>query len=57
MYCVGCGAVLQTGEAFCGSCGRAAAPARPAGPANRVSGNRRLLGILWLAISAFRALT
>lgn len=54
MYCVSCGAALRPGEAFCGSCGRATAPARPAAPANRVSSNRRLLGILWLAISALR---
>lgn len=56
MYCVGCGATLQAGEVFCGSCGRqnAAGAPRVTPQVSRLSKNRRLLAILWLALSAFR---
>lgn len=55
MFCDGCGTQLQGGHAFCPSCGKQiregmslAAP-RP----SRVREHVRLLGILWLAYSAF----
>jgi hypothetical protein len=56
MYCVGCGAALQAGEGFCGSCGRPSGitPTRTAPQGSRLARNQRLLGILWLALSAFR---
>ncbi len=55
MYCDACGTALQTGQAFCGKCGKeirqgiTVAYPRP----NRVREHVRLLGILWLAYSAF----
>ena len=55
MYCIRCGAQLQGGHQFCFSCGtpvRGAATMMPA--SGRIAGHIRLLGILWIAISAFR---
>jgi hypothetical protein len=55
MYCDACGTALQTGQGFCGKCGKEVRPGisiaypRP----NRVREHVRLLGILWLAYSAF----
>ena len=57
MFCDQCGAELQVNQGFCSSCGKEvkgaisfAAP-RP----GRVGAHLRLLGILWLALSAFEA--
>ena len=58
MFCDGCGAAVQPGQAFCGKCGKAivgpvmAMQMRP----GRVQGHIHLLGILWLAISAFNTI-
>lgn len=54
MFCEKCGAVLHASVAFCPSCGKSVneiplVPAR-----GRIAGHLRLLGILWLALSAFR---
>ncbi|MFZ0200497.1 MAG: zinc ribbon domain-containing protein [Candidatus Sulfotelmatobacter sp.] len=55
MFCDGCGAEVQRGQAFCSRCGKqivgpvSALQLRP----GRVQGHVHLLGILWLAISAF----
>jgi hypothetical protein len=56
MFCDRCGASLQGTPNFCPICGRpfAAAPLMPV--QNRTAGHVRLLGILWLALSAFRLL-
>jgi hypothetical protein len=58
MFCDGCGAAVQPGQAFCGKCGKAIV-----GPVTtmqlrpgRVCGHIHLLGILWLAISAFNTI-
>jgi hypothetical protein len=57
MFCDGCGAAVQPGQAFCSMCGKQivgpvmAMQLRP----GRVRGHVHLLGILWLAISAFNA--
>jgi hypothetical protein len=57
MFCDRCGATLQPNQRFCGQCGKefsavsAIAYPRP----NRVQGHIRLLGILWLALSALNA--
>jgi hypothetical protein len=57
MFCDRCGAVVQPDQRFCSRCGRefpaAAAGARPW--PNRVQEHIRLLGILWLALSAIVA--
>lgn len=55
MFCDACGAGLQTGQAFCPKCGKevrvgfSVAYPRP----DRVREHVRLVGILWLAYSAF----
>jgi hypothetical protein len=57
MFCDGCGAAVQPGQAFCSKCGKqivgpiAASQSHP----GRVQQHAHLLGILWLAISAFNA--
>jgi uncharacterized membrane protein YvbJ len=55
MFCDGCGTTVQPGQAFCSRCGK-----QIVGPVTvmqqrlgRVQGHIHLLGILWLAISAF----
>ena len=54
MFCDRCGANLQGTPNFCPTCGKpfAAAPLMPV--RTRLSGHIRLLGILWVALSAFR---
>ncbi len=56
MFCDRCGTKLNEGQNFCPSCGKPAGivPLMPV--QNRLAGHVRLLGILWLALSAFRLL-
>ena len=56
MLCDRCGTRLNDTQTFCVSCGKAAGtvPLMPA--RGRIGGHIRLLGILWLALSAFRLL-
>jgi zinc-ribbon domain len=55
MYCVRCGAQSQESQSFCPACGTPARGNTPLMPrAGRLAGHIRLLGILWMAISAFR---
>jgi hypothetical protein len=57
MFCDGCGNTVQPGQAFCSKCGKqivgpvAVMQSRP----GRVQAHVHLLGLLWLAISAFNA--
>ena len=57
MFCDGCGGAVQPGQAFCPGCGKqiigpvSVTQARP----GRVQAHVHLLGILWLAMSAFNA--
>src|SRR5208337_4256557 len=57
MFCDRCGAALLPEQRFCGQCGKefsgavAIAYPRP----NRVQEHVRLLGLLWLALSALNA--
>src|SRR5579863_863696 len=58
MFCDRCGAAVQPGQAYCSRCGK-----QIVGPVavtqsfpGRVQRHTQLLGILWLAISAFHAL-
>jgi zinc-ribbon domain len=57
MFCDRCGAPVLPDQRFCGRCGKefsgALAPAYPL--PNRVREHIRLLGILWLALSALNA--
>ena len=57
MFCDKCGSATHADQRFCGKCGRELAGGAGAGfpRRSRVSEHIRLLGILWLAISAFNA--
>ena len=57
MFCDGCGGAVQSGQAYCSRCGK-----QIVGPVlvaestpGRVRSHVHLLGILWLAMSAFNA--
>ena len=56
MFCHVCGARLEPSARFCPSCGRAVGGASLTPPEGRIAGHIRLLGILWLAMSAFHLL-
>jgi hypothetical protein len=57
MFCDGCGGAVQPGQAFCSKCGKQivgqVSLMQPV--PSRVQAHVHLLGILWLAISAFNA--
>ena len=58
MFCDGCGSAVQPGQAFCSRCGKqivgtiTVMQPRP----GRVQSHTHLLGIIWLAISAFNTI-
>ena len=58
MFCDGCGTAVQPGQAFCSRCGKQiVGPMSLAQPMpGRVQEHVRLLGILWLAFSAFNTI-
>ena len=58
MFCDGCGGAVQAGQAFCPGCGKQiVGPVSTMRPyPGRVQNHVQLLGILWLAMSAFNAL-
>lgn len=55
MFCNGCGTTLQAGQKFCSNCGRELLGPIEAAQVykSRVFEHIRLLGILWIAYSAF----
>ena len=57
MFCDGCGAAVQAGQAFCSQCGKqiVGTVAFSQQLQSRVQQHLHLLGILWLAFSAFNA--
>lgn len=57
MFCDKCGTPLQSGQHFCNRCGKELAGITIAGypRRGRVQEHVRLLGILWMALSAFDA--
>ncbi len=56
MFCDKCGAPAQPGQRFCSRCGKEFAGGAISFPRrNRVAEHIRLLGILWLALSALNA--
>lgn len=59
MFCDRCGAPVQPDQRFCGRCGKdfAGGPAYASPPPSRVAQHIRLLGILWIAFSAFNAVS
>jgi hypothetical protein len=54
MFCNHCGSALHKPFSFCSACGKPAGnvPLQPV--RSRIAGHIRLLGIFWLAFSAFR---
>lgn len=56
MYCDRCGAQLEENVNFCRVCGHSIGGARALPARDSLYGHLRLLGILWIAISAFRLL-
>jgi len=57
MFCDKCGAAVQAGQRFCSRCGKEFAGATISFPQRgRVAGHVRLVGILWLALSALNAI-
>jgi len=56
MFCDRCGTALQQFQRFCPSCGKGVGPVPLMPVESRIAGHVRLLGIFWLAISAFRLL-
>lgn len=56
MFCHVCGARLEPSARFCPSCGRPVGRAPLTPSEGRVAGHIRLLGILWLVMSALRLL-
>jgi hypothetical protein len=57
MFCDGCGTAVQPGQAFCSSCGKQiVGTIAPQPLPGRVQRHLHLLGILWLAYSAFNTL-
>jgi hypothetical protein len=53
MFCDRCGARLSDSASFCPSCGKSAGLTPMMPVHNRIAGHVRLVGILWLALSAF----
>ena len=58
MFCDGCGTAVQPGQAFCSKCGKQiVGPVSLAQPRpGRVQEHVRLLGLFWLAFSAFNTI-
>ena len=58
MFCDRCGSVVQSDQRFCNQCGRQFSDAlvMARSSPSRVQEHVRLVGILWLALSAFNAL-
>ncbi len=58
MFCDGCGTVLQPNQSYCSSCGKEVRGGMHIGEPRpgRVQEHIRLVGILWLAVSAFNVI-
>jgi hypothetical protein len=56
MFCDRCGCNLQASTRFCPSCGKPVGTLPMMPVHSRIGGHVRLLGIFWLAVSAFRLL-
>jgi hypothetical protein len=54
MFCERCGTKLADAQSFCPVCGKAMGRVPLMPTESRIAGHVRLLGILWLAISAVR---
>ena len=56
MFCDGCGTQISGSATFCLRCGKSLGTTPLMPRRGRIAGHVRLLGILWLALSAFRLL-
>ena len=54
MFCDGCGTQISGSATFCSRCGKSLGTTPLMPRQGRIAGHIRLLGILWLAISALR---
>ena len=54
MFCDRCGAKLDDSAAFCSGCGKLVGTTPLIPRQGRIAGHLRLLGIFWIALSAFR---
>ena len=54
MFCDRCGTQIQDGQNFCPACGKPLKGVSQLPVQSRIGGHVRLLGILWLAMSALR---
>lgn len=54
MFCDRCGTQLQDGQSFCTRCGKSFGTVPMMPQQGRIAGHVRLLGIFWVALSAFR---
>ncbi len=54
MFCDACGARLNDNQKFCSACGKPVGGVPMMPQESRIAGHVRLLGILWIALSAFR---
>jgi len=54
MYCNSCGTQVSPSATFCSKCGKSMGTGTLMPHQGRIAGHVRLLGILWLAISALR---
>ncbi len=54
MFCDGCGTQISGSATFCSRCGKSLGTTPLMPREGRIAGHVRLLGILWLAISALR---
>lgn len=54
MFCDRCGAEVREGQHVCSSCGKGFTTVPLMPRSGRIAGHIRLLGILWIALSAFR---
>jgi hypothetical protein len=52
MYCDSCGVRMQNYQRYCSACGKPAGNVPLMPTQGRIAGHLRLLGILWLAVSA-----
>lgn len=56
MFCSHCGTKLEPGQSFCPSCGKPVVMVARPTVEGRLAGHLRLLGALWIALSAIRLL-
>lgn len=56
MFCVACGAAIQSGQRFCPNCGKPVDSSPAGAPRSRLAEHIRLLAIFWFIVSGLRLL-